>query len=300
MLILSLIVRGSRGTMDRTWQQLVEVLEFLFEDPKGPIYIVVADGSENPKHLVVSPPPSLKAFRESPDPESLLNAGIPGNGLLPKEFKLNPSKIQMLLERGWVRPQHPFNNYFSLGNPNGRSLRQLFEFCIESFVDVFDLNPGQKFGMRLATVDAEVIQERFLDYLPAENVWMLRNMSTAQPEVAPPIALNVTQVKVIDSVPVTVNEPEQMVEQVRPVKVPSVPEPEPIAASGNSWKDSKGSDVHVGAQVTFMVSNKGQALSVPGILIGERNKKALIQVSSGGAVPKNDYAVPWSVVSLTG
>jgi hypothetical protein len=63
------------------------------------------------------------------------------------------------------------------------------------------------------------------------------------------------------------------------------------------WKDSQGRGLHVGAKVTFLANSKGQSVSIPGTLLGERDGQALIEVSSGALLPRNDYSIPWSVVT---
>lgn len=89
-------------------------------------------------------------------------------------------------------------------------------------------------------------------------------------------------------------EPEQAQPDVEPASQPTVARPErPI------WKDSQGRGLHVGANVTFLANSKGQSVSIPGTLLGERDGQALIEVSSGALLPRNDYSIPWSVVTAT-
>ena len=64
------------------------------------------------------------------------------------------------------------------------------------------------------------------------------------------------------------------------------------------WTDSQGRALHVGAKVSFLANSRGQSVSIPGVLLGERDGKALIEVASGALLPKNDYSIPWNVVSL--
>lgn len=64
------------------------------------------------------------------------------------------------------------------------------------------------------------------------------------------------------------------------------------------WKDAAGRSLHIGANVSFLANSRGKSVSIPGVLIGERDGKALIEVSSGSLLPKNDYSIPWNVVSL--
>lgn len=66
-----------------------------------------------------------------------------------------------------------------------------------------------------------------------------------------------------------------------------------------NWRDGQGRELHVGAKVSFLANSRGQSVSIPGVLLGERDGKALIEVGSGAMLPKNDYAIPWNVVSLT-
>lgn len=65
------------------------------------------------------------------------------------------------------------------------------------------------------------------------------------------------------------------------------------------WKDSQGKDLHVGAKVTFLANSRGKSVSIPGTLLGDRNGQALIEVSSGALLPRNDYTIPWNVVTLS-
>lgn len=64
------------------------------------------------------------------------------------------------------------------------------------------------------------------------------------------------------------------------------------------WRDSQGRELHVGAKVTFFANSRGQSVAISGVLLGERDGKALIEVGSGALLPKNDYSIPWNVVSL--
>lgn len=64
------------------------------------------------------------------------------------------------------------------------------------------------------------------------------------------------------------------------------------------WTDAHGKELHVGAKVTFFANSRGQSVAIPGVLLGERDGKALIEVGSGALLPKNDYSIPWNVVSL--
>ena len=308
--------------MDARWRPLVDALIFLFEDPKGPIFISAVDGDDNQKHFVVSPPASLKSFRESDHPEELLNAGIPGDGVLSKRYKHRPIKLHLLNELGWVRPQHPFNNYFSLGAPNGRSVAQLLEYCVDSFAQVFDVEPTGLFRISLATVDAEAIHGRFLDYVPEQDAWRLREsagtptevqdssfddidleeinwdeveLEYVEDEVKPEVAVE-TQIPAPEKVP----EPEARNEPA------PVPEPEPAlptdvqttSSGGQTWTDADGKEVHVGAKVQFTVASDGAPVTIQGTLLGETDGAALIEVSNSLVIPKNDYAIPWSIVRL--
>lgn len=64
------------------------------------------------------------------------------------------------------------------------------------------------------------------------------------------------------------------------------------------WRDAQGKELHVGARVTFFANSRGESVAIPGVLLGESEGKALIEVGSGALLPKNDYAIPWNVVSL--
>lgn len=64
------------------------------------------------------------------------------------------------------------------------------------------------------------------------------------------------------------------------------------------WKDSKGNNLNVGSQVSFLAKSRGESVSISGVLLGERDGKALIEVQKGALLPANEYAIPWSVVSL--
>jgi hypothetical protein len=64
------------------------------------------------------------------------------------------------------------------------------------------------------------------------------------------------------------------------------------------WKDSKGNDLNVGSQVSFLANSRGESVSIAGVLLGERDGKALIEVQKGALLPANEYAIPWNVVSL--
>jgi hypothetical protein len=63
------------------------------------------------------------------------------------------------------------------------------------------------------------------------------------------------------------------------------------------WQDANGKRLHVGAQVSFFAKSKGQSVSIPGLLLGEREGKAVIEVQGGALLPANEYLIPWHVVS---
>lgn len=63
------------------------------------------------------------------------------------------------------------------------------------------------------------------------------------------------------------------------------------------WRDANGKNLHVGAQVNFLAKSKGQSVSIPGLLLGERDGKAVIEVQGGALLPANEYLIPWHVVS---
>jgi hypothetical protein len=92
--------------------------------------------------------------------------------------------------------------------------------------------------------------------------------------------------------------PDQVVasEQAQPDPEPAS-EPKMERPERPIWKDSQGRGLHVGAKVTFLANSKGQSVSIPGTLLGERDGQALIEVSSGALLPRNDYSIPWSVVT---
>lgn len=308
--------------MDARWRPLVDALIFLFEDPKGPIFISSVDGDDNQKHFVVSPPASLKSFRESDHPEELLNAGIPGDGVLSKRYKHRPIKLHLLNELGWVRPQHPFNNYFSLGAPNGRSVAQLLEYCVDSFAQVFDVEPTGLFRISLATVDAEAINGRFLDYVPEHDAWRLIDSANEAATTDAPAVDEVFDWDSIEDDDINWDEVEleYVEDEVKPeveaetqIPVPDKVEepatkddPDPARptdaqtpnSAGQTWRDADGKDVHVGAKVQFTVASDGAPVTIQGTLLGETDGAALIEVSNSLVIPKNDYAIPWSIVRL--
>jgi hypothetical protein len=99
-----------------------------------------------------------------------------------------------------------------------------------------------------------------------------------------------SSVQLADSNPVIEErvEPELQPEPSEPAQAPERP----------LWTDSQGRALHVGAKVSFLANSRGQSVSIPGVLLGEREGKALIEVASGALLPKNDYSIPWNVVSL--
>lgn len=99
------------------------------------------------------------------------------------------------------------------------------------------------------------------------------------------------------------------VEAERESSVPEVPEapnetPPNLELDQNPgsqaklWRDANGKSLHVGAQVSFLAKSKGQSVSIPGLLLGEREGKAVIEVQGGALLPANEYLIPWHVVSF--
>lgn len=91
------------------------------------------------------------------------------------------------------------------------------------------------------------------------------------------------------------NSAQESLEPENPAKPSEVSEPAPERPV---WRDAAGRPLHVGATVTFMANSKGNPVSINGLLLGERDGKALIEVQSGALLPKNDYVIPWNVVHL--
>lgn len=75
-------------------------------------------------------------------------------------------------------------------------------------------------------------------------------------------------------------------------------EEEPVAPERPIWLDRNGKPLNVGSKVSFLANSRGQSVKIPGVLLGEREGKAFIEVSSGALLPKNDYSIPWNVVCL--
>jgi hypothetical protein len=69
------------------------------------------------------------------------------------------------------------------------------------------------------------------------------------------------------------------------------------APAGKRWQDANGKSLNVGAQVSFLAKSKGQSVSIPGLLLGEREGKAAVEVQGGALLPANEYLIPWHVVS---
>lgn len=120
-------------------------------------------------------------------------------------------------------------------------------------------------------------------------------LETAAPE---------TSTEVVDEAPVEVkSEPEVIAEQ--PASPASSSDSEALAVTVDEkvierqfWKDARGNDLNVGSQVSFLANSRDESVSIAGILVGEQDGKALIQVQKGALLPANDYAIPWTVVSL--
>lgn len=98
-------------------------------------------------------------------------------------------------------------------------------------------------------------------------------------------------------------EPESVESQTVPTDVSSGAETTPVTVDEKAierqfWKDASGKDLNVGSQVSFLANSRGESVSIAGILVGEQDGKALIQVPKGALLPANDYAIPWTVVSL--
>lgn len=95
-------------------------------------------------------------------------------------------------------------------------------------------------------------------------------------------------------------EPEPIVPEVPEAPNETPPNLEPDQNPGPQaklWRDANGKSLHVGAQVSFLAKSKGQSVSIPGLLLGEREGKAVIEVQGGALLPANEYLIPWHVVS---
>lgn len=93
-------------------------------------------------------------------------------------------------------------------------------------------------------------------------------------------------------------EPRGLHEESPESSEPQDPEEEPLEASRPTWKDREGRSLHVGAKVSFAANNDGAAVLIQGIFLGEKEDKALIEVGYGAPIPKNDYVIPWNLVTL--
>ena len=65
------------------------------------------------------------------------------------------------------------------------------------------------------------------------------------------------------------------------------------------WNDNQGNSLSVGAQVSFPLNSNGSPVLITGLLLGEKEGKARIEVTGGGPLPKGDYSIDWSLVTLT-
>jgi hypothetical protein len=170
--------------LEARWKPMLDAIKYIFQDPSGPFIIVVADTPEPDKILFLSPPRSLKEFRESSDQPSLLNAGLASDDSLPKARRLKKGKTEWILAQGWNRPQHPFNNYFSIPGPMGMNLNELLEFCLHSYVQAFDLTGDEHFGLNLSLVDQQYLAANFLTFHEKSGSWTIpltAKTSTATP-----------------------------------------------------------------------------------------------------------------------
>ncbi len=110
--------------------------------------------------------------------------------------------------------------------------------------------------------------------------------------------------EVVEETPAEVKaEPEVVESQPESPKSPSDSDGIAVAVDEKAierqfWKDARGNDLNVGSQVSFLANSRGESVSIAGILVGEQDGKALIQVQKGALLPANDYAIPWTVVSI--
>lgn len=271
------------SVLEARWKPMLEAIKYIFQDPSGPFIIAVADTPEPDKILFLSPPRSLKEFRESDDQPSLLNAGLASDDSLPKARRLKKGKTEWILGQGWNRPQHPFNNYFSIPGPMGMNLNELLEFCLHSYVHAFDLTGDEHFGLNLSLVDQQYLAANFLTFHERSGSWTIpSNAST-------PAASPTTQVE---------SQPPKISDEPSASK-PMADKRFASPTSGKEpWKDSAGKDLHVGAEVSFSGKSGNTVLQIDGVVVGESAGKARIEVAGGQPLPKNEYLIPWTNLRL--
>lgn len=271
------------NVLEARWNPMLDAIKYIFQDPSGPFIIAVADTPEPDKILFLSPPRSLKEFRESNDKPSLLNAGLASDDSLPKSRRLKKGKTEWILEQGWNRPQHPFNNYFSIPGPMGMNLNELLEFCLHSYVHAFDLTGDEHFGLNLSLVDQQYLAANFLTFHEKTGSWTIPSKARTS------AAATATQ---LESQPL-------MISDEPSASTPPADKEFASPTSGTStWKDSVGRDLHVGAEVSFSGKSGSNVLQIDGVVVGENAGKARIEVAGGQPLPKNEYLIPWSNLRL--
>lgn len=265
------------------FRPLLGAIKHCFIEPGGPFIITAVDYDRNDRQLYISPPASLKSFRESDSKTELLNVGISGDLLLGKKHKLSQSKVQWLLDRGWNRPQQPFNPYFSTAGTQGKTLEEIFEWALYSFVQTFDLEPSFEFGLNLSLIDQEHLKGGLLELNEDTGVWTIPATPNRKPEAASP---EQSKVDLFSEEPV----------QLETVKIE---EPSNQAASmAGSESGLERSGLHVGSEVKFTAKSGGKAITLSGQLLGEKDGKARVSVSGGAHLPKNEYLISWSILSV--
>jgi hypothetical protein len=297
------------------WQPLIDAIKIVFDEPQGPLFLALVDGRENAQILVLSPPPSNKAFRESDRPQDLLNAGIAGNGLLPKGKKLSDSKHEWLIQNGWNRPQHPFNDFYSISSARDLDLAGLLEHCLESFIKTFDITVDDKFQMSTSMERHLLLANIVMNFDAATHFWSIPKTtgeSSPSPALESETGTSPNQHAnsdlAFDQEPIT--DSGASVEQ-QPLSEPQVTHDAPPVrniAHEVAPRESQGSESvpdavedgkpHIGTRVMFSAKNGTEVVTIEGLYLGEKEGKARVEVRGGQYLPMNEYLIPWAIIKI--
>ncbi len=258
--------------MDSAFKPLLDAVKYVMYEPGGIFFLVAAtEDNQTAEQLTIAPPSSGKLYRAAENKAELLNLGLVGNSMLMR--KISPTSEKWLVDKGWSKPQEPFNPHYAMVNRGDLSLDDLLELAVESWITAYGVTPNTPFGMHLALFQQEEIAAK---YLTLDRETFLFTLPGYEPNVR--------------FEPVPPKKPRKKVAKPAAAKKDT---PVPDQKTTTKASTTLFGHFNVGDRVSFHIASGAQTLDVAGQLVGEQDGKARVKVSGHSVVPDNTYSLPW-------
>lgn len=257
--------------MDSAFKPLLDAVKYVMYEPGG-IFILAAATEDNQtaEQLTIAPPSSGKLYQAAENKAELLNLGLVGNSMLMR--KVSPTSEKWLVDKGWSKPQEPFNPHYAMVNRGDLSLDDLLELAVESWITAYGVTPNTPFGMHLALFQQEEIAAK---YLTLDRETFLFTLPGYEPNVR------------FEPVPPKKPRTKKKVEKAAPAAK------KPAKQASTSEAETLFGHFTLGDKVSFQIAAGAKTIEIIGELVGEQGGKARIRVTGSSAVPDNVYSLTW-------